>query len=124
MEAKEVRIGNLYTHETSTGNFFYKITINDICFLLNDPLDGFYKPIQLTEEWLIKFGCFKKPGVVYLNLDAIQPDSDYGYGFEWEDKKLFLCDCYSGVIGKQIIFVHQLQNIYFALTGKELIYEN
>jgi len=67
-------------------------------------------PIPLTEEWLIKFG-FKN----------------------WGDKYTWSTKARGGVIVHKrkrgwvvrknmpiIEYVHQLQNIYFALTGKEL----
>lgn len=83
-----------------------------------------FKPILLTEEWLIKFGfTYKRPG-------AGGQDSWSGYGF-WslndisflgiKDGKILY---YNRIRASQIAYVHQLQNLYFALTGEELTIEN
>lgn len=66
------------------------------------------KPIPLTEEWLIKFG-FEKTSLHYLKKDGfiIQSEKDY---FE----------CFLGNVVVKLQYLHQLQNLYFALTGGEL----
>ena len=102
MKASELRIGNWVKDE----NGFYQIK--------GEHLDEDNFPtiqtweIQLTEEWLLKFGFeqtslhyFKKSGII------IQIEDD---GFE----------CFLGNIIVKIIHVHQLQNLYFALIGEEL----
>lgn len=76
------------------------------------------RPIPLTEDWLLRFGF---------------QEYEYQKGyFELEDlyicKRTFeLCfyDSEYGVSGVDVSVkhVHQLQNLYFSLTGKELIYE-
>ena len=78
-----------------------------------------YKPIeisgiQLTEEWLLKLGfvtCYDDyEGEVrqYIKYPIIWVASDhYRIYNQW-------CFDY------EIKYVHQLQNLYFALTGKEL----
>lgn len=63
------------------------------------------KPIPLTEQWLLKFGLSNRKIWVF----EIFGDNHRGFhisseGGEW----LF------------IKYVHQLQNLYFALTGEEL----
>lgn len=86
------------------------------------------KPIPLTEKWLIKFGFKKKKlyNDFWFELNVrkwhfITNDSQYYknknkwfIGFEEKigyDSYNFVKDCNT---------VHQLQNLYFALTGKEL----
>lgn len=70
-------------------------------------------PIPLTEEWLLKFGLTKTNGgnfscndiCVYDNLENINISLENG------DISVELrCPKY----------IHQLQNLYFALTGEEL----
>ena len=98
--AKELRIGNL----VNTKNGIKKVTeigIDYDCFFTQDHIN----PIPLTEEWLLKFG-YIKIGNNYL----IQGHSI------WICNDLFMCDK-NGMILKH---VHQLQNLYFALTNKEL----
>jgi hypothetical protein len=137
MEAKELRIGNFVT----INNPNYHAVIKDVPMviigivqrissmigstysinleILDRELNMYYdsysqyveyiEPIPLTEEWLFKFG-FKK----------------------WTDRKFVgrytknRHSVWYGVTDYQIKhsrpfrYVHQLQNIYFALTGEEL----
>jgi hypothetical protein len=88
-----------------------------------------YTPVPLTEEWLLKFG-FKNAGIwedympyhakhgvlLFFNEGRTEYElSDYlsGYG-EMRSGKYHLTTF------KWIKYVHQLQNLYFALTGEEL----
>ena len=90
------------------------------------------EPIPLTEDWLERFG-FKK----YQNGFLITPTGmlDFGYFIEYYDWRedwsvgiLYYdpvrdCDIdeiYKFNVSGSIIYVHQLQNLYFALTGEEL----
>ncbi len=72
-----------------------------------------YEPIKLTEEWLINLGFEETDyagGCYYLG--SIQIDlSDFECAF-----KTNWLDC-------KVKYVHQLQNLYFALTGKELTHQ-
>lgn len=72
-----------------------------------------FKPIPLTKEWLVKFDFYKRDwaeDIVYENQFPLLKDGD-----AWK-----LID--NDFIGlKNIEFVHQLQNLYFALTDEELI---
>lgn len=71
------------------------------------------KPIPLTEEWLVKFGFVKHKTTDIYPTFAKQM-------FNWNDSILY-------IIGygfmNHIKHVHQLQNLYFALTQTELVYE-
>lgn len=72
-----------------------------------DEYDYNVNAIPLTEEWLRKFG-FEKLQETYFNGDFELDITDAGFLFS---------ETYIKVSCK---YVHQLQNIYFALTGKEL----
>lgn len=75
-------------------------------------------PIPLTEDWLKKFGFIKEQregGEVAFCLsendcNVIVHDFGEGYLFVWE----------LSFMGRPLKYVHQLQNLYFALTGSEL----
>lgn len=65
------------------------------------------EPIPLNEEWLVSFG-FEENGI-YLSKGNLLFHKEHGL-WSW--------------FGNYIIIprsVHQLQNLYFALTGEELI---
>lgn len=81
-------------------------------------MSEFISPIKLSTEWLVKFG-FKKRGLVWeYKPDADGPpfckiNDDGFYGFYLADNEL-------ENFGQEIKYVHQLQNLFFALTGEEL----
>ena len=78
--------------------------------------------IPLTEEWLLKFGFERFRGM----YKPFELPGNYNPSFQITDEKtngneiVYLTDCDDGRIGNPILYVHQLQNLYFALTGKEL----
>lgn len=124
MKAKELRIGNLVQFE---GEFHTIASIGSdetIRLRCEDSTHrnychgtigcyGMYSmdPIPLTEEWLVKFG--------FEGIFA--PDKSIMVGREGADfahnQMTFLKR--DGLI-KKIKYVHQLQNLYFAITGEEL----
>lgn len=84
-------------------------------------------PIQLTKEWLEKFGfeednpnehngfmIFNSNGL-YLNIFT---GTEKGFLISLSDVQTFQ---FLKPMGGNIKYVHQLQNLYFALTGEELI---
>ena len=84
-------------------------------------------PIPLTEEWLLKFGfnkknhqfyCKKIGGNVFVLINYnTTPRGCYGaVTFETDLKE----NSYVGHIKNSCKHVHQLQNLYFALTNEEL----
>ena len=114
MEEKDLRIGNYVilgvtmsvlddAHIIVAADFKY---IKSLCLVGLDP-------IPLTEEWLIKFGFelwhenfqdqYRIDG--FPLLLRISKTGCVCSGHEYTIKKLF---------------VHELQNLYFALTGEEL----
>lgn len=77
-------------------------------------------PIPLTEEWLQRFGFKSDQNRFYMSVE-----SDYGGGIDslivpGESVTVSCFDCDDGRIGAKFPYVHQLQNLYFALTGTEL----
>ena len=84
-------------------------------------LEGDFRPILLTEEWLLKFDFLRhhldySNGVIYIKN---VPENNE---FEWG---VFPNELGSGIQIKNRIklkYVHQLQNLHFALTGEELTF--
>lgn len=105
MKAKELRIGNLVTGYS----YDVAISLEDFkdFYTGDDNIDS-YKPIPLTEEWLLKFG-FENQLVEFV-LDNF---------YLKRTKNHFEYYCNNRA---EIKYVHQLQNLYFALIGKELEY--
>jgi hypothetical protein len=116
MKANELRIGNFFYPDVD-GDAYAKITAKDILELYSDPIDDYYKALPLTEEWLIKFG-FERKGITScfgkLCIHHKEPMYPYGrvYFNSW------------AILQKMPEYVHQIQNLYFALTGEELEVQN
>lgn len=122
MKATDLRIGNYYDHH-GTVTQVTPTTIEDV--YQSERI--WCKPIQLTEEWLIKFGFEKQydEGVYEKNNNRIEliiwGDADP----EWKFRK---------ILGNHLNYwrhsmpavkhVHQLQNLFFALCGEELQIQN
>lgn len=101
----ELRIGNwVLIHRTEIemleGDFSFR--------------DDFYSPIPLTEHWLLKLGFIKSDEWYILNGYYASFDADYPLWFGQQG-----C-CQYDTIKDGVKYVHELQNLYFALTNNEL----
>ena len=135
MKATELRIGNYvyYGHTTHIvsgihGNKVYSWWVKDgepvIEYEAKDisgtqvenpyiDVISQYEPIPLTEEWLEKFGFDIKDKD---RLDWVK--GAFNLERSNEDNNKFCFEVYSHYI--PLDYVHQLQNLYFALTREEL----
>lgn len=112
MEARELRIGNYYFYQ-SFGNVI-KLDSEMLISLLGDGLLDVHKiqPIPLTEDWLKRFGF------EYLDFrDKYQIDS---FELQLQNNEVGEWYVMDYDIFPTIKYVHQLQNLFYALTGKEL----
>jgi hypothetical protein len=109
MKASELRIGNLVYIETNSSLDPLREVTGDHLKQSEDG-DTIIEPIPLTEEWLEKFAWYSQRDGNYVfdanNYYSIAPDGS-----------LYFNDAYTST---DIQYVHQLQNLYFALTGTEL----
>lgn len=120
MTANELRIGNIvkYTSLFNKNSIKNKtisgVDISDCQIYSED-----YQAVPLTEEWLVKFGFSWKymddPTGKHWLLGGAR------FLFEYDESPNRF---YNGPLGIEIKYVHQLQNLYFALTGKELEISN
>lgn len=117
MESKDLRVGNsIYQNEDLVFVTTWRLKLIELkC------VD--YKPIPLTEEWLKKF-CFKKeksdiPTFSKVFGRFIEDDYEHCLIINLDADEIF----YTVINGVKLILkhVHQLQNLYFAFTGEELI---
>lgn len=128
MKAQELRIGNL----TNLGRV-YEIKENK--FYVYDDDETNYgsawdkiEPIPLTEEWLLRFGFEKEVMSFSKNIDLfgggkkLSFSGDYLYIIDSDKQNTIPTDIitlWNKDVKKQF-YVHQLQNLYFAITGEEL----
>lgn len=128
MKQSELRLGNYATDNIQTG--IITVFNNDTCVLKHK--SGIVKckvsnlnSIPLTEEWLLKFG--------FITFDSKQIYNEWFLNFDGILKYKIFHSKYTGVeeftmphSDKPIKLkhVHQLQNLYFALTGEELTFKS
>lgn len=114
MKTSELRIGNWI----KDGNDIEQVTIDHLNCLNSGRCE--FDAIPLTEEWLLKLG-FERHHADYANDIIYIKNVPDNTEFEW--------GVYPNKLGSGIQiqnrnllkYVHQLQNLYFALTGEELI---
>ena len=105
--ANELRIGNLLYND----NVIVKIDARSIFDIWDDKGIKNYKPILLTEEWMVKFGYVIQPwGYVKEKSPLIR--------FSLTPKEKYWIEFGNGFI-INLPHVHTLQN-FIQLTGEEL----
>lgn len=129
MESKELRIGNLYM-ERCTKTVIEVIEITKEAVYFSGEFRGNWQaePIPLTEEWLLKFGfeCVHKANEHYQiqnpkgykDLHKIHIFKTIGDSWHLAFSDTTTDKDYTPPCHFQNI--HQLQNLYKALTGEEL----
>lgn len=88
------------------------------CFDGSDGTQEEFRPIPLTEEWLLKFG-FENKLNEYTNL-WVKKNNWFHFEYDQDEKKWFCIMTSGGRTITDIEYVHKLQNLYFSLTGEEL----
>jgi hypothetical protein len=121
IKATELRIGNLVKFQGEiieidgidkfniywgNGNFA-PITIN-----------GFFRPIPLTEEWLKKFGIEYEKDIDYFFISFELADGDIELISNTDELGTYWFSHQISTL--KIRYCHQLQNLYFCLSGEEL----
>ena len=109
MKASELRIGNYLEIDKPITNRLIIVDAYHIKKLKQD--ENFFKPIPLTEEWLLKLGFSNKGDKGKLRV-VLSGKLGYINGRTYYNSW--------AILESQPKYVHQLQNLYFALTGQEL----
>jgi len=116
IHSNELRIGNYLEYYIPTDDLGWQTTQVDwqdirLCQEQNESFNLENRPIPLTEEWLMKFGFNSKfSGYRKVNLrlvNFLETETIYHVFFK-------------NSLIKTIQYVHELQNVYFALTNTEL----
>jgi hypothetical protein len=123
LNPRELRIGNIIDLGIVAGIYpstedIYNIWLHNGLSFSSDQISG----ELINEEWLVNFG-FRKQELAGCAPSYWIPDNEHTFELDW-DKASGLDLIHDGsTIGfgfKHIKYVHQLQNLYFALTGEEL----
>lgn len=119
------RIGNLLASTwngkyeigavTGISDHDFSIEIDEVGYVIDD-----YSPILITEEWLINLGFehYKtdKSNVYKSGIFMFV----YTFDGRFKGKRMVTLANALTLDENNIKYVHQLQNLYFALTGEEL----
>jgi len=136
MEAKNYRVGN-YLQSKSIGKFCmvegveafpdgtkFKILGSVYC---STDVSSDLEDIPLTEEWLFKFGFIERMNrgfsrfyISVLGTDFYMRPCCYG-GFYWGFVDEEGLRDFEFPFARPLMYVHELQNLYFAITGEELL---
>ena len=141
MDTNELRLGNLVyfkfigkyvnilglnAYETPKG-IEYKISCKEGINLYCEPL-SVLSPIEITEEILLKFGFAKirqandnSSYIISLNSKRTLQINELDNAHAW------LCDDFTTIFKEYVFlsqpkYLHELQNLYFTLTGSELVF--
>lgn len=114
MKVQELRIGSWIHSNVTHADWQIEQQSIELVFQQIDKIS----PIQLTEEWLLKLG-FSDVGNGFFQSPA---PSCWNYNLKTNEIILFE-DREGYGLDIKVEFVHLLQNLYFALTGKELTYQ-
>ena len=118
INAKELRIGNLVEYKITDKLDERKewwevseIDADDIHWLSKVmPEDEDFRAIPITEEWLFKLGFINDKVLEFYRNDFTDSTIIIDYNFI----------CLLGYSHVKLNYVHELQNLYFALTQREL----
>lgn len=132
MELAELRSGNIVKTPSGEVFRFSPWSLNSIYIRKSLGGSTVFDPVELSEDWLLNLGFEKR---VYKSSDDVFLDEVF---YELEDNEFFIRyeDDFSmtlyesskthlnklGIVipFEKARYVHQLQNLYFALSGEEL----
>jgi hypothetical protein len=111
----ELRIGNFLQWKSEIPNNYFNVKSIEAEYDWYEECEG----VLITKEWLLKLG-FEQNEILQLKFD------EYSKGFITLGKVVSGEELYQLIYdGKCFLtfvqYVHQLQNLYFVVTGKELV---
>jgi hypothetical protein len=123
LQSKDLRIGNLV--KSVITNQDYKMDTWGLRVIEDGNYQNSYNtetrvfnPITITEEWLLKFGFLKDFSGIY----RFWKFECYDYLKDEDCIRIYFGGDEDNPI--EITYIHELQNLYFALTGEELELKN
>jgi hypothetical protein len=127
---KELRVGNFYLSKRNKDVLVRGIdTINKLVVIEEPDIDAGKEqpyifedlaPIPLTKDAISRLGFTVEASSDSIYKKEIDCEKDCAF-LEYRDDGCFLKDKEHNKIGKELAYLHQLQNAYYLLTGTELI---
>lgn len=127
MKANELRIGNYVNYATQTTIVLDVLRSHAELGYYSDSI-GFereyteFRAIPLTEQWLLDFGFYTDNDSWFYSLDFDDKQETFKicplYSNDVHNGMFSILNC--GACIKKVHHVHQLQNLFFCLCGKEL----
>lgn len=114
---RELNIGNYIA--TEGGHLpYWRISKDDLVTILQSEKQEIYKPVILSEEWLLK-DCIKNENG---NMDFTHKEYPFIRVCLCTDNKFrLILNLQDDLLEEPLLeYVHSWQNIFFALTQKEL----
>lgn len=121
IQANELRIGNLLENRFSPENMdIWVMRKVDHTIFHTDIISNYYRPIPITVDLIKNCGIKIQVGDKTVGvLIELTDDTDIEINFFNEaEVRIRLPEDYISL--PHIKYVHQLENLYYALTGKEL----
>ena len=107
IQPQELIIGNYIEYNGE----IIKLDGSLLCCYIQNELEFQLNPIPLTEEILLKFGFESKGNFWFVKSEIKIEKRNNGFSYFRFREEI------------KILSVHQLQNLYFALTGEELTFK-
>ena len=112
IKANELRIGNIIMFTKANGEQkYHEVHPHDIEEVYDNEERTDCHCVELTEEWLLKFGFETHDNWQHTWLFK------NGFGVNYHAKEWYWNDLSQN---RKLEYVHSLQNLYFAITGEEL----
>ena len=114
IKENELRLGNWIEGRSHYKKDFVTFQVYKETFFDIESTYGEFKPIQLTEEWLIKFGFELDEHSDTYNLCNSEYNEMCIEGYLQLEMNVM-------GVNVRVKYVHELQNLFFVLNKKELI---
>jgi len=123
MKASELRIGNLidiYLISSPSLSNIHVVEPTTLMMIMGlvESKGTAFRPIPLTEEWVLNFG-FEKHHTLKNEWLTMYISEEDGIGVFLNIQDMIIYYCNDPIF--RIKHVHDLQNFMFALTGEELV---
>ena len=120
LNPSELRANNLVYYNGTNGPIHNINKIDALDIHLMSQKESYLKmhePIPLSEEWLVKSGAEK------LEFNTIYVLERFKLIWKESYKYWYVVDYETGVYLSKIEFLHEWQNFYFVMQGKELTFK-